>query len=169
MAGEKFLKHDANGNLQEIVSVQVGGAPNAEKLPSLDAAGRLDITMMPTGLGSDTAVLPCLGDLAAGDFVNVFDNGGAFTVRKADASSVATAAHGFVLDAVLDGGNATVYFEGTNTAVLGMSPGSVYLSTTAGVGANAAPTGSGQIVQKIGIAVAVDQMNFEAANPIILA
>lgn len=169
MAGEKFIKHDANGNFAETEATQTGGAPNADKIPSLDAAGRLDISMMPTGLGADTAIIPALGDLAAGDWVNIFDNGGAFAVRKADASGVATKAHGFVLDAVLDGGNATVYFEGTNTAVLGMSPGDVYLSTTAGVASGTVPTGTGQIVQKVGVAVAADQVNAEFSNPIVLA
>lgn len=169
MAGEKFLQHDANGGLREVEAVQTGGAPSADKLPSLDAAGRLDISMMPTGLGADTAVIEASGALAAGDFVNVFDDGGTVKVRKADATAIGTIAHGFVLDAVADAANATVYFEGANTAVTGMTGGQIFLSTTAGAATGTAPTASGQVVQKLGVAVSATQINFEPATAILLA
>ncbi len=169
MAGEKFIQHDASGGLREVEAVQVGGAPSADKLASLDAAGRLDITMMPTGLGADTAVLVASGALAAGDFINVFDDGGTPSVRKADATAIGTVAHGFVLDAVADAANATVYFEGANTAVTGMVGGQVFLSATAGAATATAPTTAGQVVQKLGVAVSATQINFEPATAILLA
>ena len=56
MAGEKFLKH-SNGSLAETEAVQVGGAGNANKIPALDASGRLDETMMPTGIAADVAII----------------------------------------------------------------------------------------------------------------
>lgn len=169
MAGEKFLQHDTTGGLREVEATVTGGAPAANKLPSLDASGRLDITMMPTGIGADTAVLPASGALAAGDFVNIFDNGGVPSVRKADATSIGTIAHGFVLDAVADAANATVYFEGSNTAVSGMTAGQVFLSTTAGTATGVAPINPGEVVQKLGVAVSATSINFEPSTAIILA
>lgn len=169
MAGEKFLKHNGAGGFSETEAVQTGGAPSADKIPSLDAAGRLDISMMPTGIGADTAILVASGALAAGDFVNIFDDVGVFKVRKADASALGTIAHGFVLAAAADAGNATVYFEGSNTQVTGQTPGAVFLTTTAGIAGSTAPSGSGEVVQRLGVAVSATQINFEAASPIVLA
>lgn len=169
MAGQKFIQHDTAGGLREIEATQTGGAPGADKIPSLDANGRLDATMMPTGIGADTGVLEASGALSAGDFVNVFDDAGTPKVRKADASAIGTIAHGFVLEAVADAANATVYFEGANTAVTGQTAGQVFLTATAGVAGGTAPTTSGQVVQKLGVAVSATQINFEPATPIVLA
>jgi len=78
-------------------------------------------------------------------------------------------ADGFVLVAVGSGAAATVYFEGTNTAVTGQTPGAVFLSTTAGQAAAAAPTGAGNVVQRIGFAVSATAINFQSQPPITLA
>lgn len=167
MPGEKFLKHSAGGFV-EAVSVQTGGAPSADKIPALDGNGRLDASMMPTGIGADTAVIQASEALAAGDLVNVHNSGGA-RVRKADASTVGKEAHGFVLAGVGSGANATVYFEGANGQVTGLTPGVVYLSTTPGLATNTVPTAPGNVVQRVGLATAATSLNFESSPPITLA
>lgn len=144
------------------------GAGDAGKIAQLDGTGRLDITMMPVGLGADTAVVTTSEALAAGDFVNIHNSTGA-KARKADASTAGKEAHGFVLAAFGSGAAATVYFEGTNTQVSGQTPGNVFLSTTPGLGTNVAPSASGNIVQRLGIATAATSVNFEAQQPITLA
>lgn len=145
------------------------GAGDAGKLAQLDASGRLDSSMMPVGIGADTASITASEALAAGDWVNVYDSSGA-KVRKADASTSGKEAHGFVLAAVSNGAQATVYFEGTNTQVTGQTPGNVFLSaSTPGASAAAAPTAAGQVVQRLGIAVSATAVNFEAQQPIVLA
>lgn len=170
MAAEKFLQHDTSGGMKEVQGVVAGGAPSADRIPSLDASGLLALSMMPAGLGGDVAVLAASGALADGDFVNVFNDGGTPKVRKADASSGITAAHGFVLAAVADLANATVYFEGNNTSQSGLTGGVVYLSPTIpGRATNTAPVGTGEIVQKLGVAVSATQVNFEPSSPILLA
>lgn len=168
MPGEKFLKQ-TNGGLIETVATQVGGAPNADKIPALDAAGRLDASMMPTGLGADTAVIMASETLAAGDFVNIHNVSGNARVRKADAATAGKEAHGFVLAGVASAANATVFFEGTNTGVTGQTPGVAFLSTTAGLGTPTAPSVAGQVVQRIGLAVSATAINFEPSPPITLA
>ena len=144
------------------------GAGDSGKVVALDAAGRIDNTMMPVGIGADTAVITTSEALAAGDFVNIWDNSGA-KVRKADATVAGKEAHGFVLAAYGSAVAATVYFEGTNTGVTGQTPGRAFLSTTAGIAAAAAPSATGNVVQVIGIALSTTTISFEAQQPIVLA
>lgn len=168
MAAKKFLRL-VNGVLTEIFGVQTSaGAGNAGDLVSLDDSGRIDNSMMPVGIGADTSTISASETLAAGDWVNVWNNSGA-KVRKADATTAGKEAHGFVLAAVTSGNPATVYFEGTNTQVTGQTPGPVYLQTTAGTGGAAIPSASGNVVQQIGVAVSATAVNFERSAPVTLA
>lgn len=144
------------------------GAGDAAKVVALDAAGRIDSTMMPTGIGADTASITTSEALADGDFVNIWNSTGA-KVRKADATTAGKEAHGFVLASVSSGAAATVYFEGTNDHVTGQTPGPVFLQTTAGTAGTTAPSTAGNVVQKLGIAISATAINFEAAQPIVLA
>jgi hypothetical protein len=163
---------NASGVLDpSIVNAKVSsvGAADAGKVVQLDGSGRLDSSVMPVGIGADTKVMMASEALAAGDYVNIWSDGGSFKVRKADATTNGKRAHGFVLSAVSSGANATVYFEGENTAVTGMTPGDVFLGITAGSGQASAPTGSGQVVQRIGVATSATSVNFEPSQPIVLA
>lgn len=144
------------------------GAGDSGKLVALDGAGRIDSTMMPVGIGADTATITASENLAAGDWVNVWNSTGA-KVRKADATVAGKEAHGFVLSAVSSAASATVYFEGTNTAVTGQTPGVIFLGTTAGLGTSTAPSGSGNVVQRIGFATSATTVNFQSQPPIVLA
>lgn len=170
MAGDKFLYNNA-GTITEKVSNQVSaGAGDAGKIVALDSTGRIDNSMMPVGIGADTQVVVTSEALAAGDVVNIWNNAGTPNARKADASVTGKEGMGFVLAAVTSGGNATVYFEGTDTQVTGQTAGVVYLSaTTPGKTTSTAPSASGQVVQRIGYAVSATAVNFNAAVPIVLA
>jgi hypothetical protein len=169
MAGDKFLYNNA-GTLTEKVSNQTSaGAGDAGKIPALDATGRLDNSMMPVGIGADTAVITASEALAAGDLVNIWNSTGA-KVRKADASVAGKEAHGFVLAAVLSAAAATVYFEGTDTQVTGQTPGPVFLSaSTPGLATATAPSGTGQVVQRVGFATSATAINFQSQPPVVLA
>ncbi len=144
------------------------GAGDANKLVALDGSGRIDSSMMPVGIGADTAVITASEALAAGDFVNIWNSTGA-KVRKADATAAGKEAHGFVLAAVANGASATVYFEGTNTGVSGLTPGPVFLQTTAGQAGATVPSASGNVVQRLGVATSATSVNFEAGTVIVLA
>jgi len=144
------------------------GAGDSGKLAALDSAGKLDVSMMPTGMGPDAITMTASEDIAAGDFVNVWNSSGA-KVRKADATVAGKEAHGFVLSSVGNGATGTVYFEGTNTSVTGQTPGPVYLLTSAGLAGATAPSGSGNCVQRIGFAVSATAINFQSQPPVILA
>lgn len=146
------------------------GAGDAGKLAQLDANGKLDNSVMPTGIGADVTVLVASEALAANDFVNIWNDAGTAKVRKTDAATPGKHAHGFVLAAVSTGANATVYHEGTNAGLTGLTPGDLYLSaTTPGKATNTAPSTAGQFVQNIGIATSATSMNFERGPVIQLA
>lgn len=145
------------------------GAGDAGKLAALDASGRLDNTMMPVGIGADTALILTSEALAAGNLVNVYNNAGTANARKADSTTVGKEAHGFVLAAFGSATTATIYFEGTNTGVTGLTPGPQFLQITAGLPGSAAPTAAGNVVQRVGLAVSATALNFEPSDPIVLA
>ena len=111
MAAKKYLKQSAGVIAEEAGITTSTGAPDDGKLVALDATGKIDLSMMPTGIGPDTATVQASEALAAGDVVNIWNNAGAFRVRKADATVAGKEAHGFVLASVLLGANALVYFE----------------------------------------------------------
>ena len=163
----KIIATNASGQIDvSFLNTTVSSSPN--KLVMTGADGRLDISVLPVGVGADTAVIPASEALAAGDLVNIWNNSGTANVRKADASTAGKEAHGFVLAAVASGASATVYFEGTNTQMTGLTPGRQYLSTTPGKTSATAPTGSGQVVQVVGFAVSATAMNFQSNSPIVL-
>lgn len=118
--------------------------------------------------GADTGTVTTSEALAAGDLVNIWNSSGA-KARKADATTAGKEAHGFVLAAFGSGVPAAVYFEGTNTAVTGLTPGPQFLNTTAGAASSTAPSGSGNVVQRVGVAVSATAFNFQLNSPIVLA
>ena len=169
MAGNKYLKNNA-GTITEEAAIQASaGAGDAGKIPALDAAGRIDNSMMPTGIGADTSSIVSSENLAAGDLVNIWNNTGTANVRKADATVAGKEAHGFVLAAVTSPAAATVYFEGSNTGVTGLTPGPQFLATTAGLCTAAAPAASGNVVQRVGFATSATNVNFQSQTPVVLA
>ncbi|MEP7235242.1 MAG: hypothetical protein ABI778_08100 [Ignavibacteriota bacterium] len=169
MAGNKYIKNNS-GTLTEEASIQSSaGAGDAGKIPALDSSGKLDTSMMPTGIAADTQLVQASENLAAGDLVNIWNSSGAFRVRKADATTAGKEAHGFVLSAVTSGANATIYFEGSNTGVTSLTPGVQYLSTTAGIASATAPSSTGNVVQRVGFATAAAVLNFQSDVPIVLA
>lgn len=166
MAGT-YLDIIAGAFTQVKALLTSAGAGDAGKIPSLDATGRLDSSFLPVGIGADTAVVTTTEALAAGDYVNIWVSTGP-KARKADATVAGKHAHGFVLASVLSAGAATVYFEGTNTAVTGQTAGDVFLQTTAGLGGATVPSASGNVVQAIGVATSATTVNFEGHRPVTL-
>lgn len=164
----KYLKMSGGTLAEEAALPTSAGAGDSGKIPQLDGSGRLDNSFMPTGIGADTASITASEALAAGDLVNVWNSTGA-KVRKADATTSGKEAHGYVIAAVSSSAQATVYFEGTNAQVTGLTPGVQYLSTTPGSASGTPPSGSGNVVQRVGFATAAAALNFDAGTPVVLA
>jgi len=167
---EKYLKQeDGNMKEQEALTTSSGSA-DAGKIPGLDPSGKLDQTMMPAGIGADTKVLPASEGLSAGSYVNIFNDSGTLKARKADASTNKPA-DGFVKGSFSTGQSATVYFDGTNTNHTGLTLGVMHFlsDATPGAATDAAPKGSGKIVQKLGKSIAATEISFEPHDPITLS
>lgn len=168
----KYIASSPTGLTEVQGLVTSTGAADQFKIVSTNNAGLLDLSLMPSGIGPDTASVVASENLAAGDFVNIWNDTGTAKARKADANTSGKHAHGFVLAAVTSGDPATVYLEGTNTQITGATPGDLFLSaTTAGGFASTPPNPgtAGQVVQRLGVATSANTISFEPAQPIILA
>ncbi len=162
MAGNKYIAL-VSGVFTEIAAILTSaGAGDANKIPGLDSTGRLDQSFMPVGILPESKSLVTSENLAAGDFVNVYTNGGVATARKADAAN-GFKCDGFVLTSSTSPAANVVYFEASNTQRSGLTPGALYyLSQTAGGIVTPAPTlTAGQISQYIGVALSVTELQFD--------
>lgn len=118
--------------------------------------------------GTSPLSLPASEDLAAGDYVSLWDDAGVARVRKASATATGRRCDGFVLAAVGSGSTATVHRSGFNTAVAGQTVGDIYLQTAAGAGGAAVPNASGNVVQRLGFATSATDVSFAPSEPIEL-
>lgn len=168
---QKYLYNNSGVVTERELTVASAGAGDAGKGVALDGAGKLDNSTMPTGIGANTVTAPSSENLAAGDYVNLWDDAGALKVRKADATTTGKRADGFVLAAATSPANAVVYLPGnTNSQLSSLALAAEYfLGTTAGAGAATAPSGSGNVVQRLGKATSATTLDFAPYAPIVLA
>lgn len=165
--GEKIVATNTSGVLDDtIINAATTGA---NKTVKTRGDGTIDPTILPTGVGPDTASIVASEALAANDLVNVWNDAGTPKVRKADATTEGKEADGFVLASVVLSGNATVYFEGRITGLSGLTPGATqFLATSAGLRTETVPSAAGNVVQVVGKAISATAMDFEKQPPITL-
>lgn len=167
---DKYIRQNA-GQLAEVEgTVTSAGAGDAGKIVALDSSGRIDSSMMPSGIGADTEVMATSENLSSGDLVNIWNDSGTRKARKADASN-GRRAHGFVLAGTTSPNNATVYLSGDITGLTSLTPGAAYYlsGSTAGAATATSPSTAGQLSQEIGIAVSATAIAFQPQQPITLA
>lgn len=173
MAVQKFLTwaNAAGNQIKEILALVVStGSSDAGKVVATGADGRLDMTLMPTGIGASTTSAVASEALDAGAQVNIYDNAGVITARNANSTDGTKLSHGFVLSAVASGSTATIYLDGEDTGLTGLTTGSEYfLSTTSGAIATTPPSSSGNVVQSVGYAISPTTLVYKPKTPIILA
>jgi hypothetical protein len=160
-----------NGKLTQVEATVVStGAGDAGEVVALDSSGKLDVSVLPTGVGPNVKVILASEAIGAGKYVNIYDNTGTPNVRLADNSN-GREAHGFVKDAVASAANATVYFEGTNDDLSALTPGTrQYLGTAGGVTATP-PTfaGGAAIHQLVGSAISATEIDTDIDDCVVLA
>lgn len=164
----QLIKVNTNGTQQEYSGISTSaGAGSAGEIPKLDAAGKLDITFLPAGVGQDAVTATAGEALSAGNFV-YFNGSG--QVLKADATAIGKQARGYVNSSFSNGATATVFFDDTNTGLTGLTPGSTYyLDSTSGAVTTTAPTTSNYIVQEVGFATSSTSLRVNIQEPIIRA
>jgi len=152
----KFINLE-NGKLKQNDAIgSSAGVGDAGKVVKLDGTGRLDVSFLPVGVGPDVKIVASSENFAAGDYVNLYEDTGVTKARLADASNGRTA-HGFVKAATTSPANATVFFEGPNENLSGLTIGErVYLDTVGQVTQTPRTTG---IHQFLGVAIAATQVN----------
>jgi len=171
MSNAKYIRHDS-GRLKEQEAVsQSLGASSAGAIPALGSDGKFDLSMMPTGIAPDVEYAIATDMLSSGMWVNIWDDNGVVSVRRADASVSGKEADGFVLQTVSIGESVMIFFEGRNTEQSGLVPGKRYYlsATNPGNATDVVPSGSGNVVQYLGRAVGANTISFEATDGIILA
>lgn len=153
-----------SGKTRQLFGLAVSaGVADAGKLVSTGSDGRLDPSLLPTGIGSNNTIAPSSEALGAGKFVNFHANAGALNVRLADNSN-GRPADGYVKDAVAQGANATVYpLDSANTSLAGLTPGARYWLGAAG-GVIAAPldatdtANANKVCQELGTAKSATEL-----------
>lgn len=148
------------------------GVADANKIVATNSAGTIDATLLPSGVELSVISVATSEDLAAGDFVNIYDVTGTPTARLADGGSDKPA-HGFVLAGSTSPAAASVYIgKGKNNQLTGLTPGARYFLSTATPGAAVAvaPTYvSGDICQIVGFAHSATELIFEYDDPVYIA
>lgn len=160
-----------NGKITQVEATVVStGAGDAGEIVALDSSGKIDVSVLPTGLGPNVKLILASENIGAGKYVNIFDNTGTPNVRLADNSN-SREAHGFLLDAVTSGNNATVYFEGTNNDLSGLTAGARQFLATAGGVTSTPPTfaGGATISQLVGSAISATEIDTDIDDCIVLA
>lgn len=165
MAADKYFTLIAGRDSLVSATQTSAGAANADEIVALDASGRLDSTLMPVGFGADTKIILASEALSAGSYVNIFDNAGTANCRLADNSNDRPA-HGFVLTAVLIAANATVYFEGPNSALSGLVAGQRRYLGTAGTN-TATPLAVAGLHQFLGVAISATEINTDIDDEVV--
>lgn len=164
-----FITKLVDGTYEILKSVVTSaGAADSGKPVVLDAAGKFDLSVLPDAIGNLTETIQATEDLAAGDFVNIYEPSvGVDRVRKADATDQTKYATGFVIAAVTTGNNAEVFRAGLNTALTVTTGAQYYLSdTTAGAATETAPAeNSGSFQQVLGIGTP-EGLEFTYRHPI---
>jgi hypothetical protein len=166
MPAKKYIAINPAGVREEVTATVVSaGAGSDGAIPALDASGKLDPSVMPAGIGADTVSATATEALSAGDLVNLYNNGGVLSVRKADASAAAAArfCNGYVIAPVANAAQATVYKEGTVQGLSGLTLGSKYFlsASVAGGASTTVVTAAGQLLQYIGTALSAATLDFE--------
>lgn len=166
-----FLDSINGRNRQQRAIIESAGAADADKLIATGADGRIDETFLPIGIGADIAMIAASETLASGAFVNIFNDAGTAKVRNADATSAGKESDGFVLEGAASGAMATVYFEGRNTSLSGLTVGARYYlsATTPGASTVTPPAASGNVVQCLGRAYSATELAYEGEDGVILA
>lgn len=167
MAAKKFLTLIAGARQLISAIVVSAGAGNAGDLVALDDNGKLDESVMPSGIGAESVTVPASENLAAGDQIDLWNDGGTIKARKADATAVGKPADGFVKAAVTSGQNAVVYMPGQQiTGLTGLTLDADYfLSTTPGLITSTAPSTVGNVVQRVGKALSATVLFFYPDTP----
>lgn len=164
MANGEFLSLESGKKVLKTAINVSTGVPDANKIIQTGPDGLIDPSFLPA---SGVKTITAFEALAAGDYINIFDNGGAANVRLADAANQRQA-HGYVLAAYSALDLATIYFDGGNSQESGRTIGERQYLGAAGASTETPVVASGSIHQYLGVASAVTEVCFEPDDCILI-
>lgn len=149
------------------------GVADAEKPIATNAAGELDISFFPAGVGAETMNFVAGVAIGANQFVNVYYDGvGQYLLQKANSNYSDRWAHGFIRETVAIGGAVPVYFTGLLDDFSGLIPNQpIFLDALGRVTqysdiVNDAPSDT---VQEVGWALTPNAIFVAIRTPILIA
>ncbi len=163
----RFLNLENGKKKLDSAITSSGGASDAGKIIAVDGSGKIDSTFFPDGIGEDAVELATFEDVSAGDFVNIFDNGGNVAIRKADKTN-GRDANGFVLESATQPNAVKVIFEGTNSQLSGLTIGARYFLDSAGGVTDIPTTTTGELHQYLGKAFSATELTTEKDDCIVI-
>lgn len=147
---------DSTQTQKEVAFVSTGGSGNANKAVQLNSDGFIDPTMI-----ADAEVKSgnAFEAITAKQLVYFKTDG---TVAKASGAVGGHKAQGWAANSASVGQPVTVYQEGTIGGLTGLTAEKNYFlsAMTAGAYTDTAPTGSGELLQTIGVALSTTELNF---------
>ena len=161
----KFLAIDQFGDEVELTGISTSaGVADANKMVATGADGRVNVSLMPSGFGSDIEPVVCSEALSAGNWVSIFDNAGVRGCHKASNLDATKPCTGFVKASFGLGDTAQVYLRGINDQIpIGTidetGNGKKAFLGVAGATTLAPPTATGNYLQVLGPVVLVDEAN----------
>ena len=161
MAAAKYLT--LISGIKSLVSSldSSAGAGDAGKIVALDAAGKIANNMMPTGIGADSATLTASETLTAGDIINIWNDAGTPSMRKADSATTGKEADGFVIAGVTAAATGDAILDGTISGLSALTIGAKYFISTSGGITTTAPSTVGHTIQYVGKAKSATELIFE--------
>lgn len=170
MAGNRYLTLVAGVRTWIAALVVSAGSGSAGSLVALDASGKLDSTVMPSGIGASTRSCVASAAITAGMWVNLYSNAGVLNARPADNTAAGQEANAFATASVSSAATGTFTLSGVNGNCTGLTIGSIYYLGTVGasvVGASL-PSTSGNVIQPIGKALSATEMEFVPDYPVTI-
>jgi hypothetical protein len=161
----KYVAVGSSTPFQEVeATVTSAGAGDAGEIVALNGSGKIDDTLLPDGIGADTITFTASETLTAGNFINLWNDGGTLKGRKADNSN-ARRADGFIKAGVSSGASGTLYRAGQDTNQSGLTAATrYYLGTSGGTTASVPAAGANVIVQEIGIAFSATEIDVKLGD-----
>ena len=160
----KFLALDQFGDEVELLGLETsGGVADAHKVVATGPDGRVDLSIMPSGFGSDIEPIISSEAISAGDWINVYDHVGTRTCRKASNLDNTKPVAGFAKASFASGAVVAVYLRGLNDQIpIGTfddaDAGKKAFLGVAGGTTVAPPTATGNYLQALGPIVNVDEV-----------
>ena len=162
MPTNRYLGVSSTGQPTEVVpAITSSGAASAGQIIALNAAGALDATMLPSGVGATAVTAAATAAISAGMAINVYSNAGVLSVRPADNTAVGSEANGYAPSAIASGASGTVNLgEGLINGLSGIVVGTNYFLGTVGAFTATVPATAGNLIQYCGKGMSTTELLF---------